>query len=105
MDVNHIVELCATILCSVIASSGFWTFFMSRKDQEKAQKDMLKGLGHDRIMELGMKYIERGEISKDEYENLVDYLWTPYEELGGNGSAARVIKEVKELPISNHSGV
>lgn len=105
MDVNHIIELGVTIFCSVLASSGFWTLFMAMKDREWAQKDMLKGLGHDRIMDLGMKYIERGDISKDEYENLVDYLWTPYEKLGGNGSAARVIREVKELPINNHSGV
>ena len=98
---NHMVELGMTIFCSVLASSGFWTFFMKRKDREWAQKDMLKGLGHDRIMDLGLEYIERGSITKDEYENMVDYLWKPYERLGGNGSAARIIDEIKKLPIKN----
>ena len=60
---------------------------------------MLIGLGHDRVMYLGMKYIERGNITHSEYENLVEYLYKPYEMMGGNGSAARVIEEVKKLPI------
>lgn len=102
MDVNHLIELMITIICSVIASSGFWTFFMARKNRDWAQKDMLKGLAHDRIMELGMKYIERGYITKDEYENLIDYLWKPYEGLKGNGSAERVVKECMRLPIKDH---
>lgn len=102
MDVNHLIELMITIICSVLASSGFWTFFMARKNRDWAQKDMLKGLAHDRIMELGMRYIERGYITKDEYENLIDYLWKPYAALNGNGSAERVIKECMGLPIKDH---
>ena len=36
---------------------------------------------------------------QDEYENLVDYLYKPYEEMGGNGSAKRIVDEIKKLPI------
>ena len=60
---------------------------------------MLIGLGHDRIVWLGMKYIERGWITNDEYENLNDYLWRPYEQLGGNGSAKRIMDAVNKLEI------
>jgi hypothetical protein len=66
---------------------------------------MLIGLGHDRICHLGMCYIHRkdsnGEayITKDEYENLYEYLYKPYLKLGGNGSAERIMDEVKKLPI------
>ena len=57
------------------------------------------GLGHDRIVYLGLKYIERGYIiTVDEYENLYEYLYKPYEKMGGNGSAARIMEEVKKLP-------
>ena len=62
---------------------------------------MLLGIAHDRIMYLGMKYIERGFITKDEYENLDVYLYSPYKKLGGNGACERVIDEVKRLPIRN----
>lgn len=35
----------------------------------------------------------------NEYENLNDYLYAPYEKMGGNGSARRVMEEVRRLPI------
>jgi hypothetical protein len=81
---------------------------MQKKDDKKdAKTQMLIGLGHDRIVYLGMYYLERkdenGEhyITRDEYENLHDYLWVPYNKLGGNGSAERVMEDVKKLPIRN----
>jgi hypothetical protein len=60
---------------------------------------MLIGLGHDRIIYLGMTYIKRGYITKDEYENLHDYLYKPYAMMGGNGTAKRVMDEVDKLPV------
>ena len=65
---------------------------------------MLIGLGHDRIIALGMHYIERGYITQDEYENLVDYLYLPYQKMGGNGSAERIVNEVKKLPLRDQRG-
>lgn len=38
-------------------------------------------------------------VSQDEYENLYEYLYKPYEKLGGNGSAKRIMTEVNKLPI------
>lgn len=60
---------------------------------------MLRGLAHDRICYLGEAYIKQGYISKDDYENLHDYLYLPYEELRGNGTAKRIMEEVKKLPL------
>jgi hypothetical protein len=60
---------------------------------------MLIGLGHDRLLYLGMIYIERGYITSDEYENFHDYLYKPYEKIGGNGTAKRIMNEVNMLPI------
>ena len=62
---------------------------------------MLIGLGHNRIVYLGMMYIERGYITKDEYENLNDYLYKPYAKMGSNGSAKRIMNEIDKLPIHN----
>lgn len=96
---NDILQIVITVLCSVLASSGFWAWMQSRENKKDAKTDMLKGLGHDRIMFLGMSYIDRGYITQDEYENLYQYLYRPYEKLGGNGSAKRVMQEVDKLPI------
>ena len=60
---------------------------------------MLLGLGHDKIMYLGMKYVERGYITRSEYENLVEYLYKPYKKMGGNGVAERLMREVDKLEI------
>ena len=92
-------QMAITIVTSVLASSGLWTYVMKRAERKDVKTEMLIGLAHDRILYLGMAYIERGYITQDEYENLHDYLYSPYEKLGGNGSAKRVMEEVNRLPI------
>lgn len=94
----HFLELALTVLASVLASSGFWAFIQSRRDKKDAKTQMILGLGHDRIVNQGMIYIKRGYITPDEYENLYDYLYKPYEKMGGNGSAKRIMEEVSHLP-------
>lgn len=95
-----------TIVCSIFASSGLWAYLTARhdrktkKDEKKdAQNAMIIGLGHDRIIYLCEKYIERGWITSDEYENLYEWLFKPYEELGGNGTAKRLMAIVDNLPL------
>ena len=93
------VHTAVTIICSVFASSGVWTILLRKSERKDGKTKMLIGLGHDRIMTLCSKYISRGYITKDEYEDLITYLWSPYESLGGNGSAKRMLEEVQKLPI------
>lgn len=88
-----------TILASIAASSGFWAFLQKRFDSKDVRVKMLVGLAHDRIIFLGLQYIERGYITHDEYENLYDYLYTPYKQMGGNGSAEKIMNEVQKLPV------
>ena len=93
------LERILTIFAAVLASSGFWAWLQKRSERKDVRTRMLVGLGHDRILYLGMKYIERGYITHDEYENLYEYLYKPYSEIGGNGSAKRIMGEVDKLPI------
>ena len=86
-------------LFGILASSGFWAYLMSRSKKNNAKDDLLLGIGCERIVSLGMKYIDRGWIYKDEYDTLIDYLWAPYEKSGGDGTAKRVIEGVMRLPI------
>ena len=96
-------ELIQTLVLAIFASSGFWAFlvavFNKFVEKNSAKNKMIKGLGHDRIIYLGMSCIERGWITQDEYENLYDYLYKPYEQMGGNGSAKKVMDEVDKLPV------
>ena len=93
------IQSLVTVICAVIASSGFWTYMQARRDKKDVKTQMLIGLAHDRIIARGMQYIDRGWITQDEYENLDVYLYKPYEAMGGNGSAKRVMDEVNRLPI------
>ena len=92
-------QIVLTVISSVLASSGLWAYITKRLEKKDVKTEMLIGLGHDRIMYLGMAYIERGYITSDEYENLYEYLYKPYEKMGGNGSAKRIMNEVNNLPI------
>lgn len=94
-----LVEMLLTVLCAVLASSGFWALIQKISDRKDVKSRVLIGLGHDRIVYLGMQYVKRGWITKDEYENLNDYLYKPYKDMGGNGSAERVMQEVNKLEI------
>ena len=99
--IQTILEVLGAVVAALLASGGYWSYKMSKNNHKTAESKMLMGLAHDRIVELGMKYIERGSITRDEYENLYDYLYLPYKELGGNGSAERVMDVIKQLRITN----
>lgn len=53
------LQMVVTIVCAVIASSGFWAFIQRKNENKDVKSQMLIGLAHDRIIFLGMKYIER----------------------------------------------
>ena len=95
---GEVFKLIVSVVC---ASLALWAYIAKRNDKKDAKTKMLVGLGHDRIVYLGVKYITRGYITRDEYENLHDYLYTPYKALGGNGSAEHIMDEVEDLPIRN----
>ena len=92
-------QIAVPLAVAVLTSSGLWALVSKRADKNNAERKMLVGLAHDRIIHLGMVYIERGYVTQDEYENLQVYLYEPYEKMGGNGSARRVMEEVRKLPI------
>lgn len=94
-----LVEMALTVLVAIIGSTGLWNFISTRREKHDAKTKLLVGLAHDRIVYLGMKYIERGHVTHDEYENLNDYLYEPYAAAGGNGSAKRVMEQVRKLPF------
>ena len=82
-------QVVLTIFSSVLASSGLWAYLQKKSEQKDVKTEML----------IGLSYIDRGCVTQDEYENLRVYLYEPYERMGGNGSAKRIMQEVDKLPI------
>ena len=92
------LQIALTIFTSVLASSGLWAFLATKFERNSAEKDILIGIGHIELVFFGMQYIERGWITKDEYDTLKE-LYDPYKKLGGNGSGTKIMQEVEKLPI------
>ena len=70
-----------------------------RGNKTNAMQRMLMGLGHQKIIELGIFYINRGYITHDEFEDLHTYLFEPYKGLKGNGTAEKMMGDVGRLPF------
>jgi len=96
----EILEPLIIFISALVASSGFWLYVMKKTEGKDLVRRLVLGLAHDRLMFLSMLYIDKGRISKDEYENLCMFLYEPYKELLGNGTISRLMTEVDKLPIT-----
>ena len=91
-------QIILTIGTALLASSGLWAFLGKRLERNNSERELLVGIGHIELVFFGMQYIERGWITRDEYETLQE-LYKPYVKLGGNGSGTKIMKEIERLPI------
>ena len=96
---QQILPSIITVLVSLIASGGFWTYLQKKTDKNSASVQLLRGLAHEKIIALGAKYIDRGWLTMDEYDDFVHYIYGPYSQVGGNGLAEKVFNEVSKLPV------
>jgi hypothetical protein len=94
-----LVPVVIAVITSLLASQGFWAYLQRKDTKKSATLRLLLGLAHDRIIFVGMSYVDRGWISKDEYEDFFNYLYQPYADFGGNGLAEKIMQEVIKLPI------
>ena len=99
MDWSHWVALVFTGFYTVAASAGFWKVFSQRHSEKQSEIQLLLGLSRELFNIIGASYIERGWISRDEYENLVTHIYAPYKVLGGNSTADRIMEEISDLPF------
>lgn len=98
-----------TALISAVTSSGFMSlviYMLQRRDKKKekeevnqsAQSRMLLGLGHDKLVYLTDRYVQRGAITLKEKRNL-DFLYKPYNEMGGNGDCTIGYEACQRLDV------
>lgn len=96
-------DIVLTIVLAVFASGGFWAFMqtwlLNRSKAKTSEQKLLLGLAFIQIIAKCEHYLRRGWIDAEEYKELNHYLFEPYQLLGGNGTAQRLIDEVKKLPI------
>ena len=96
---NALTQTVVAVILAVLGSNGLWAFLQSRSTAKSARDRMILGLGHAEIFRSAEKYIRRKGITMEELEDLEKYLYKPYKELGGNGTAETLVEQCKQLPI------
>lgn len=91
----------STIIGAVMASSGFWAWFTHREKKQNAATRLLMGLASVELTQRGMSYIDRGWVTKDEFEEFRNIFYEPYKAIGGNGLGDRIMHAVESLPLRN----
>ena len=92
-------QVVLTIVCAIFASQGFWAWLMNRNAKKSAKTKLIMGLGYDAICRKAEEYMVRGRITKEEYHDFEKYLYKPYKDMGGDGTADRLMDEMKKIPI------
>lgn len=101
----HWIEMLITIAGSVFASSGLWTLILHKVKQKDTGILMTRGMAHYRIIEEGQKFIDRGWITHEEYDDFMKYLGDPYLESGSNGLVKKMIDDISDLPFKSLSSI
>ena len=95
MDITAII---IGIVGAIFASQGFWTWLINRNNGKSNEAKLLMGIAYSKIIQQCNYYIARGWIDTDEYHELYHYLYEPYKDMDGNGTAERLMKIVEGLP-------
>ena len=104
------MDSAVAIITAIFASGGLWSLIqaiVTLRAKKKGEKEadsckagkLLLGLAYDRICQSGEYYIKRGWITLDEREDFRKYLFEPYHDYGGDGTAEHIMEEMDKLPI------
>jgi len=101
-NLNYWITGCVTILVGIFGSTGFWAFVSSRRrKKEEANSAITKvcvGVAYLGIKMSCYKLLDRGYATPDDIEDIEKYLYEPYKQLGGNGTAEMIFEKAKNLP-------
>lgn len=105
---KDIFDVLITVIIAILSSTGLWGYLEARRKKliETAEKDttmcqdtkkLLIALAKVQICQMSVAFIERGYILNEEAD-LLEELFIPYHELGGNGSGEVLYKQAINLP-------
>lgn len=93
-----VVASIITAIITLAGSSGLWGYITHVSNKKDVKTELLLGLAHEKIFQVGTVYIHRGYITKEQHDDLHKYLYNPYKKAGGNGSAEKLMADVDRLP-------
>lgn len=92
------IDIIVTLAVAVFGSTGFWSWLANRGKKKSAEARLIMGLAYSEIIRRSEDYIRRGYVEATEFDELDRYLFQPYTEMGGNGTAQKLMDEVRKLP-------
>ena len=98
------IDIIVTLIVAVFGSTGFWTWITNRAKKKSAESRLLLGLAYSEIINRADACLSRGWAEVEEYNQLNRYLYQPYAEMGGNGTAQKLMDEVRNLPTRKEVG-
>lgn len=103
--IEFITHYCIQILFSAILALLSWGYkkiageVKARQEEMNLLKESNLALLHDRVFQLGNRYINIGEITCREMDNF-DRLYNAYHDLGGNGTGTEIYERVHDLKLT-----
>lgn len=98
MDLTKITEMVNPLITTVLSGPGIWAWAKTRTTRNKSEDRLLLQVAKNQLVTQGHKYLKRGYITMDEYEEY-EAEYQVYSDLGGNGLARRIFEQVYELPM------
>lgn len=98
MDLTKIVELSNPLVTTVLSGPGIWAWAKTRTTRNKSEDMLLLQVAKNQLVSQGRKYLKRGYVTMDEYEEY-EAEYHVYSGLGGNGLARRIFEQVDDLPM------
>ena len=92
------LEIVLTIVSTVFGSVGFWTLIQHEIDKKSASRKMIMGMTYINIVKNCDIFLDRGWVDTEELADLRKYLYEPYRQMGGNGTAEAMMRKVDALP-------
>ncbi len=92
------------ILLSLVASSGVFVFVYNQVNRRKRQTELLLSLVQVHIIHMCQVHLDRRYITKREYDDLYNYFYKPYKDLGGNGLADILMPQISKLLTTDVAG-
>ena len=95
------------LILTIVGSGGLWTLIQTlvtyKLNKDSNEKQALKSLLRDAIYKRCEKILREGTVTKEDLEN-IEGLYNPYIALGGNGTAKKMVDEVKSLHLDVTKG-
>lgn len=98
MDLTKVAEMANPLITTVLSGPGIWAWAKTRTTRNKSEDRLLLQVAKNQLVSQGRKYLKRGYITMDEYEEY-EAEYQVYSGLGGNGLARRIFEQVDNLPM------